>query len=106
MALIRLQREQKHKEDVHQIGMLSFGQKSIEMVETGTTYEERAIRLRCEAGLPQTQVAIAVGDAEFVAVLREPAPRHLGKGAGRPRCAHHLLMVPLPHLHRSILATG
>lgn len=39
-------------------------------------------------------------------MLREPAPRHLGERAGRAGRADDLLVAPLPHLDRAVLAPG
>lgn len=61
---------------------------------TGMYYKERSGRVGAEADLEQTQVAVGVGDAELVAVLRESHPRHLGVGAGRTGYRHGVFVAP------------
>lgn len=72
----------------------------------GETNNEGSIVLGGCARLPEAQIAVAIADAEFVALLGEATARDLGKGARGAWTADGLLMSPLPDLHRAILAAS
>lgn len=70
------------------------------------THYKRTIVLRGDACLPETELSVAIADAELIALLGETAARHLGKGSRSPGRADRLLVTPLPDLHGSVLTSS
>ena len=66
-----------------------------------STYKEWSVL--CVDHLPETEIAVAVSDAEFVALLVETNSSHFGESARRTRIRDRLLMVPLPQSDRPVL---